>query len=66
MIVKNHGISDEVFGNVLDAMKQFFSLPEDTKMKVRLESTIWSLLVQDLSTRSSTTNFTASKATPLA
>jgi len=34
MIVTTHGIPDNVVQKTLDAAKMFFSLPEETKMKV--------------------------------
>lgn len=33
-LVRNHGISQEVIDNAVEAGKQFFALPEEEKMKV--------------------------------
>ena len=35
-LVKNHGIPEEDIANTIKAAKQFFALPESTKMGVRL------------------------------
>lgn len=34
-LVKNHGISQELIDNAVEAGKKFFALPEEEKMKVR-------------------------------
>lgn len=35
ILVKNHGISEEIISSVLDAVKRFFELPEKMKQEVR-------------------------------
>ena len=35
ILVKNHGISEEIISSVLDAAKRFFELPEKMKQEVR-------------------------------